>query len=71
MMRMVKIPAPALSAVVIFFVTPVAACWGPEPALGFDLLVPPVSFVTGTMPAFIRVAPSTESADIWGCVSFV
>jgi hypothetical protein len=63
-MSNVRIPAPALSAVVIFVVMPAGASVVPDPALGLDLLVPPVSFVTGTIPAFIRVAPRTESADI-------
>lgn len=64
MTRIVKIAAPALSAVVIFDVTPGAGSVVPDPALGLDLLVPPVSFVTGTMAEFISVAPRTESADI-------
>jgi hypothetical protein len=65
MMRMVKIPAPALSAVVIFFRGADAfTVFELSPALGSDLLVPPVVVVTGTSDEPIKEVPSTERADI-------
>lgn len=68
---MVKITAPALSDVVIFFVTPVGVALVPDPADGSPFDVPPVSFVTGAIAPVICVVPRTESALIYenGCVS--
>lgn len=63
----VRIPAPALSAMVTCLVSTASNSTvraGPVPALGFPLLVPPLSAVTGAATFEIRFDWITLSADI-------
>ncbi len=60
----VKMPAPALSAVVIFDVVTLGEALASLPALGSPFEVPPVLIDLGAIPELICVAPITLSACI-------
>ncbi len=65
MTKNVKMPAPALSLVVIVDSDCCAALLGfVVPALGLLADVPPVAFVRGAIEAVMRFVPRTLRADI-------
>lgn len=67
MIKIVRMPAPALSEVVIFFVAAVGSLplvdWPPAP--GSDLDLPPLAAVSGAMAGVIKLVPMMDNADIW------